>query len=631
MVFGEEEPMGKIVELESKLKLTVTGIIENTPVNTHMPVDCLVPLEGNIRQFMNEQSLSWYSYNFSSYLLLKPNADPEEVGKKLSALIPDREDEDASKKSLFKLHPVANIYMGLSEMKYGFVKGDWKHINLFGFIGLIILLIASINYINLTTARAAHRAKATGIRKIVGATRSQLIGQHLLEAFCLVGICSLLALFLAHFSIPFFEQIAGKEFPFLTIFSLQNFLLSGGIAFATVLLSGIQPAIQLSSFRLVEVLKGSGFKGVAGKAGLRKALVIVQFVSSAALIICTLFMIRQMDFIQSAKLGYEKDHTFSFRHPGENPRVLKEALKGQAGIDEVTMSDQSIVHISNRLGGFEWEGMGEKRERSLFQTNVGYEYKDFFGLELIDGRWFKPGDSDSSSFLINETAAKALNLKEPVGKWIDFWGERGTIVGVIKDFHFQSFHNDIQQLIFRQNGDWFPTLYVKTTGENTAIAIASAEKVFKAHHPDAIFKYEFLDETYDNLYKTETKTSALFLFFALVAILISCLGIFGLATYTAEKRFKEIGIRKVLGASVYSIVHLLSKDFLKLVFASLIIAIPIAWYFMNSWLSNFAYHIKLDWWVFAVAGLLAVAIAFVTVCLQSFRAALANPVESIKE
>jgi len=630
-MFGGEEPMGKVVSLENKVQLTVTGIIEKTPANTHMPVDCLVPFEKNIIKFMSERSLNWNSYNFSSYVLLKRDADAEKVGKKLTALQPVRENETESERSFFKLHPVNDIYLGLSEVKYGFVKGDWKHINLFGFIGLIILLIASINYINLTTARAAHRAKATGIRKIIGASRAQLISQHLLEAFSLIGICSLLSLLLANTSIPFFEEIAGKEFPFVTVFSLEMLSLTVIVAFVTVLLSGIQPALQLSSFRPVEVLKGAGLKGVAGKGGMRKALVVVQFVSSAALIICTLFMIRQMDFIQTAKLGYDKEYTFSFRHPGDNPRILKEALKGQAGIDEVAMSDQSIVHISNRFGGFTWEGMEEETDLSLFQTNVGSEYKKFFGLQLVDGRWFNPGDADSSSFVINETAAKALNLKDPVGKWIDFWGDRGTIVGVIKDFHFQSFHNDIQQLIFRQQGDWFPILSVKTTGQNTAKAIASAEKIFKAHHPNAIFNYEFLDETYDNLYKSETRISSLFLFFAFVAILISCLGIFGLATYTAEKRFKEIGIRKVLGASVYSIVHLLSKDFLKLVFASLVIAIPIAWYFMDSWLSNFAYHIELDWWVFAVAGLLAVAIAFVTVSLQSLRAATANPVESIKE
>ena len=261
----------------------------------------------------------------------------------------------------------------------------------------------------------------------------------------------------------------------------------------------------------------------------------------------------------------------------------------------------------------------------------GSNIKDFFGLEMNNGRWFnRSANLDSTSFIINESAAKAMHLEDPVGKWIDMWGERGTIVGLVKDFHFQSFHSEIKPLIFRQTSDWFPTMYVKIKGKDSSQAIAAVERIFKQYSPNEVFKYEFLDETFNNLYKTETKTGSMFFLFSLITIIISCLGIFGLATYTAEKRFKEIGIRKVLGASALSIINLLSKDFLKLVFVALIIAIPLSWYFMKNWLNNFAFHVDLDWWVFAMAGLIAIGIALTTVVFQSARAAMSDPVESIR-
>ena len=630
-IFGNENAMGKTVKLDDKHDLKITGIIKNPPSNTHLPVDCFLPFENNVNQFYNENSLNWRSFNFSTYLTLRPNSDVEKIGKKITTLFPILESEVVKNRSYAELHAVQDIYLGLGKVKFGFPKGDPTTIKLFGWIAFIILLIASINYINLTTARAAHRAKATGIKKIVGASRSQLIGQHVMETVCLVGICSLGALFLAQIGLPYFKEISGKEFSTQTVFSLTTIGLTGLLGLITILLSGIQPAFQLSSFRPVQVLKGGSFKGVDGKSGLRKFLVIAQFVSSAVLIICTVFMLRQMDFIQSKKLGYEKEHIFKFTHNVESTQLLKTALENEATIKDVAISDQSIVSITNSISGISWEGVEGRQDLQLFSMYTGTNIKDFFSLEMENGRWFNPSAKlDSTSFIINESAAKAMNLENPVGKWIDFWGERGTIVGLVKDFHFQSFHSEIKPLIFRQTTDWFPTMYIKTKGEDASLAIAAVEKIFKQHSPNEVFKYEFLDETFNNLYKSEIKTGSMFFLFSLIAIIISCLGVFGLATYTAEKRFKEIGIRKVLGASALSIVNLLSKDFLKLVFVALIIAIPLARYFMKNWLNNFAFHVELDWWVFAMAGLIAIGIALATVVFQSARAAMSDPVESIR-
>jgi len=629
-VFGKENPMGKTVQIQDKLELTITGILKNSPVNTHFAVDVFIPFESNESQFLSEGNKRWGSFNFSTFALLHPNSNPGKVAEELSNLVPLSEDQDPTTKSFFELHPIEDIHLNMEKVERGFNKGDWRYIQLFGLIGFIILLIAAINYINLTTARAAHKVKSTGVRKIVGATRSHLVGQHIIEAVCLVGICGILPLCLAQISLPYFKLFSGKAFTDATVFNMNTIGLAGLICLVTILLSGIQPALQLSAFKPIEMLRGSAFKGMSGKGSLRKVLVITQFIGSAALIICTIFMLRQMKYVQAAKLGYEKEHIFSFSTEGENSDLFLQTLQSQPGIVEVTKSSQSLVEVNNTLGGFTWEGMEGKQDLSITNLYAGDNFNEFFDLELKEGRWFHPERLDSFSYVINEAAVEMLNLQEPLGKWIDFWGSKGNIAGVIKDFHFKSLHNEIEPLIFLQSTNWFPTIYVKTTGQNAQQAIASAEKVFKQHQPKAIFKYEFLDERVESMYKKESRVGQLFLFFALIAIIISCLGIFGLATYTAEKRFKEIGIRKVLGASVTSIVQLLSKDFIKLVLLALIFAVPIAWYFMDTWLNNFSYRIELDWWVFMIAGLIAVGIALLTVGVQSLRAALSNPVDSIK-
>ena len=629
-IFGNSDPLGKTININDKLQLNVTGVIKNPPINTHLQVDCFVPFEENKLYFTSENNLRWSTYNLVTYLTLKPNSDFRNIEKKLSALFPKEANNTDARKRHFELHPVQDIYLGLEKIKFGFVQGDWNYIRLFGIIGFIILLIASINYVNLTTARAAHRAKTTGIKKIIGATKAQIFNQHILEAITLVVVCSLGALLLAQLCLPQFEVVSGKEFSNGSVFSVQTILTLCGVSFVTILLSSIQPALQLASFKPVEVLKGNSFKGVAGKGGLRQILVVTQFVGSAALITCTIFMLRQMDFIQSSKLGYEKEHIFSFKNELENPQLLTETLKNQPGINDVAISDQSIVSITNSSSIPKWEGSAKDENVPVFYVYAGSNFKDFFNLEMQSGRWFRPGQLDSTSFIINEATAKAMQLDDPVGKWIEFWGTRGTIAGVVKDFHFQSFHNEIQQLIFVQSANYFPTTYVKTTGSDASKAIASAEKIFKQHSPNAVFTHEFLDESYNKLYTNESRVGSLFFLFALIAIIISCVGIFGLATYTAERRFKEIGIRKVLGASVLSIVQLLSKDFLKPVILAIVLAIPIAWYFMNNWLSEFAYRIELDWLGFFLAAILAIVIALLTVGFQSVRAAVSNPAESIK-
>ncbi len=630
-LFGSTDVLGKTVEVSDKITLAVTGIIKDFPKNSHLKIDALAPIDPNIEALMNENSRSWGSHNYKTYALLQPNTQRELVEKKLTSLLPIREDKLEAERTLLKLQLVKDIYLGSSNINVSSTEiGDIKTIQMIALIGLLILLIACINYINLTTARAAHKAKSIGVQKIIGASRYQLFRQHLIEAICVVLTAGVLAVALADLSLPAFENLVGNELSNRSILSWQTFPILTITIIGAILLSGIQPALQLTSFSPIDALKGSQFNGTGGKIGLRKILVIGQFTCSTALVICTLIMMQQMEFIKNSKLGYEKEHIFSFWQDRTKANLIKSDLSQSTGVEAVTLSNRNIADANAQYGGFTYEGMPEGLEPSIYNMVADSDFKDFFQLELTEGNWFRPEGNDTKSLIINEAAAKAMQMENPIGKWVDFWGRKGTIIGVVKDFHFRSLHHDIAPLIFEQNKDWYYNTYVKTTGAKAAAAISAAEKVYKKHHPNSVFKYEFIDESFDSLYKQETQMSQLFSVFALLTIFISCLGIFGLATYTAERRGKEIGIRKVLGASILNIVNLLSVDFLKLVFLSLIIATPFAWYFMSDWLNDFAFSINIGWGVFATTALLTIMIAYFTIGFQSLRAALVNPAKTLK-
>lgn len=628
-LFGNTNVLGENIQVNNQITVVVTGIIKDLSTNTHLTIESLIPLKGNIEQLMEEGSRHWGAYNFHTYALLRPNVNPENVSPKFSDLLP--ENRRGENETFFELQLVKDIYLGSGKIpQTSRPKGDKKTIGLIGFIGLLLLLIACINYVNLTTARAAHRAKSIGVQKIIGASKGHLFQQHLLEATCIVGLSAILAIALANISLPIFESISGSKLLTANFLSLEAIPIILGTTVLAILLSGIHPAIQLANFKPMMALKGGQFNQAKNGFNHRRILVIGQFTCSAALVIVALIMMQQMDFIKTAKLGYEKKHVFSVYTDPDKTLLMQNELASQVGIEAITLSDQNLVNINSRMGGFTWEGMPEGKVVSIFQIFASDNFRDFFDLQLKEGRWFNEGNKDINSFLINETAVKALQLENPIGKWIDFWGQKGTIVGIIKDFHFKSFHNNIDQLIIRQHPDRFYRTYIKTTGEKAAEAIVTTEKIYKKHHPEKVFQYEFLDETFDNLYKKETRMGNLFSAFAMLTIFISGLGVFGLATYTAERRSKEISIRKVLGASVVNIINLLSLDFLKMVFIALLIASPIAWYFMNDWLTNFAFSIDIHWSVFAITGLLTILLAYFTIGFQSLRAALINPAKKLK-
>ena len=630
-IYGTTDVIGQPILVPDKMELVISGVIENTPSNSHLQLDLLFPFEENMDQFFGEGATHWGSYNFNSYALLRPGIDKQLVDKKLSDLIPEREGISEEDRAIFKLQPLTDIHLN-SNIEYSDVpQGDTGTIRLISIIGILILLIACINYINLTTARATHRAKSTSVRKIVGASRRSLIAQYLSESTILTTIAAFFAVFIAQSSLGLFEELSGKHFSINQLLSIETLIILLGVVVITSILTGIQPAIQLSAFSPLEAIKGDTAITSASGTSFRKLLVIGQFTCSGALIICTLVVLVQINFVRKTKLGYERNHIFSFYVPDADPLIMKTELLNQVGISEVALGSNSIVSLGSQFGGFDYEGKLPDTKTKTWAMNAGENFSDFFDLEIQQGRWFLPGNHDSTSFILNESAVAKFGLDNPIGKWMDYNGVKGTIVGVIKDFHFQSLHRPIEQLVFSQRPSRLFRIYVKTKGGQAATAIASAEKVFKKYEPNALFDYRFLDESYNNLYKTEIRSGNLLACFAGLAILLSCLGIFGLAAYTAERRQKEISVRKVLGATISNIVILLAKDIIKLVLIALLIAVPIAWYFMQEWLQNFAYHIDMPWWVFGLTMILAVTIATTTVGFQAVKAALTNPIKSLKQ
>lgn len=631
-IYGTTDVLGQPLELVDQMELIVSAVIEDMPSNSHLQFKVLLPLEGNINKFYGEGALHWGAFNYDCYMLLRPGVDVTSVDKKLSALIPVEEGEDEASRTTFQLQALSEVYLGSEALKFSRApRGDRSTIKTISIIGFLILIIACINYVNLTTARSAQRAKATGVRKIIGASRWQLFNQYLVEVVTLVVFAGLFAFGLASTGLDYFSALTAKTFTLSQLLSSTSLIIFSAILLATILLAGIHPALQLSSFKPLQAIRGTDYKLFAGQNGLRKALVTAQFACSGALIIATLVMLQQMDFVRNQKLGYEKEQIFTFSAGGADARILRNELLKEPNISEVTIGNEMITNISNRYSGYDFEGKDPDHNPFIYRMSVAGNFPDFFGLQLKEGRWFRPGERDSASFILNETAVAVLGVEDPIGKSMQFNGVDGQIVGVAKDFHFRSFHHPIEQLIFVQEYRWgMKRLYVKTNSETASKAIAVAQDVFQKMEPNGIFNYTFVDEAYDQLYKTEARSSTLLAIFAGIAILISCLGVLGLAAYTAERRRKEIGIRKVLGASISSIVALLSKEFLLLVALSLVLAIPLAWYFMQGWLEGFAYRISMGWGIFTLAGILSITIAFLTVGIQGLKAALANPIDAIR-
>jgi putative ABC transport system permease protein len=626
--FGDADPIGKVITADNRDNYTVSGVLADFPENSTFKADMLFSFEVVKKNFNNgywkTAEQDWGDYFYQTFLLLKPGASPQIVADKLTAIHKSIQKEAASIK--YVTQPLQKIHLYNAD---GTPSG-LQTVRIFLIVAILILLIACINYVNLSTARAMLRSKEVSVRKIIGAGRKQLFGQFIVETTLFFTIALIFAFAAIKLLMPIYNSVSGKQMQFNLLDSSVWKVIGITIA-GTLIAASIYPALLLSSFKPINALKGKLSLGI-GNTVFRKALVVTQFIFSITLIIGTLIINGQLKYIREKDLGYDRSQVFSLGMGDihKNYDGVRTELMSQPGILNVTRAGDNIVSINNTTGDTDWDGKETKRDFLIHPLNIDKNYISFFKLKLVVGTGFRGEKADTAHYILNETAVREAGIKDPIGKRFKLHNWNGIIIGVVKDFHFASLKQKIEPAIFcyRPQDCW--QMFVRTTGKDAPKAIKAVESYSKKYNPAFLFSYDFMDATYDNLYKSDERSGTLFSIFAGIAILISCLGLFGLATYTAQVKVREIGIRKVLGASVVNITAMLSKDFLLLVILSLLIASPIAWYAMNKWLQDYAYRIHIEWWVFALAGVTAVLIAFVTISFQAIKSALANPVNSLR-
>lgn len=634
MLFGQQIAIGKAIKGENKEIYTVSAVIKDPPRNSDIRFDMLMPMERRAQWMMrmahDDINHDFGAYQYMTFLQLRPGASPAGLPARLNKIhlrnMPGDIDAD------YLLLPLKKMHLYNAD---GSDAGA-QTVTIFTIIALLILSIACINYVNLSTARAVIRSKEVSMRKIMGAAKVHLFLQFVVETALLFLMSAILAVVLAGASIPLFNHLAGKQLVF-DIGNGEVWTVIGCTIGATLLASSIYPALLLSSFDPLQVLRSRLHMGT-GNVSFRKALVVIQFACSVSLIVGTLVVYRQLNFIRHKDLGYDKSHVFSFGWGGKMDNVvgpgykaMKTQLLALAGVQGVSGASRSVIDFGGPGGNVDWDGRPADQIFNPRQVDVDENFFSFFNIHLVQGEGFTGTVADSSRFVVNEAAAKEMGLKHPIGTRYRYGRMQGTIVGVVKDFHSGSMRVKIAPAIFSRPNSFFLTrMYVRTTDANAAAAIGSAAKLFKQFHPRDDFSYAFLDDSFNHLYQSEEREGTLFLCLAAIAILLSCLGLFALAAYSTHLRFREIGIRKVLGASVPGIVALLVRDFVQLVLLGILIAIPVAWYEMKQWLAGFAYQTDLSWTVFFIAAVVTIAIALLTISLQSIKAAIANPVASLK-
>ncbi|MCF2503111.1 ABC transporter permease [Dyadobacter sp. CY107] len=640
--FGKENPVGKIVKLENAFDCTVTGVYESLPSQSHFHPEALISFSTlNDNRVYGAEGLrsNWGNNSFSTFLLLPKNYDPQKLVKAFPAFQNRHIDPNASTYSVLNLTKLTDIHLHShldSEIE---ANGDIQYVYLFSAIAIFILVIACINYMNLATARSATRAKEVGMRKVIGAVRHQLIRQFLSESILLVSVSLFFAIVIVVLCLPFLNDFTQKQLSFSALMDPIFLSIVLAITLFTGVIAGSYPAFFMTSFQPLSVFKGR-IASALKNGKLRQGLVVTQFAIAVVLIICTAVVYSQMKYVKNYKLGFSKDQIVLLRAGSDsviNYESIKQQLKANSNIVEVGRS--SRIPSGRLLDS--WEAYVMKGD-SMAPADIGVKSlsvdEDFipaYQIEMAAGRNFSRAFSTdkTNGFILNETAVRLLGWKNPadaVGARFGYGEIRGQIVGVTRDYHFESLHQKVAPIAMFAQTDRLGWMSVHITGGNIKDALAHIESVWQKQFPERPFEYEFLDQKFGVLYATEQTQQLLFGIFSGIAIFISCMGLLGLSIFMAEIRTKEIGVRKVLGASITSLVILLSNDFLKLVLIAIVIASPIAWYAMNNWLQDFAYHTDIHWSIFAFAAVISVAIALFTISFQSIKAALMNPVKSLK-
>lgn len=629
-LFGNQDPIGKMVKIDNRDIFKVTGILKDVPPNTHFSFEFLIPWSYLTQQGWDDEN--WGNNSVATYVLLKENTDIDTFSNKIVSLRENYDKDTPDIKTL--LYPYSKTYL-YGEFENGVeMGGRIELIRMFGLIAIIILIIACINFMNLSTARSEKRSKEVGVRKVLGAPRKLLIGQFIGESVLITFISATFAIILVLLLLPSFNNLVERPLS-LNLASVGFWMVTIGVTIFTGLLAGSYPALYLSGFKPSSVLRGT-FKKVDAMVTPRKVLVIIQFSVAIVLITASLIITQQLHKVQNRQLAYAKNNLIYSSLEGDmekNYDLIKTELLESGAFTSVTKTNSPITESWSNTWGFEWEGKNGQDKTIIHRLISDDGVVNTMGLELIEGRDFdlQKYPTDSTAAILNQSALELMGFEDPIGKKIKDNGIDWHIIGVIKDFVYNSPFQKIEPMVIEGAKGWFNVIHMRMNPEvNTAQNLAVAERIFNKYNPEYPFNYEFVDAAYAKKFSDQRTTGKLANIFTLLTIFISCLGLFGLASYVAENRIKEIGVRKVLGASVRTITGLLSKDFLKLVFVSILIAIPVSWYFMSNWLEEFAFRIDISWWVYLISGGLTLIVAFVTVSFQAIKAARANPIKSLR-
>jgi putative ABC transport system permease protein len=627
--FGATNVIGKTLKVDNKEDYVISGIIKDLPKNVSFYFEWLVPFK--VFEDQNKWLQSWGNNGVVTYVETVPNADVASINKKLYGFVQTKQKEASAHMSIYPM----NRWRMYDNFENGNeVPGRIQYVHLFNVIAWIILVIACINFMNLSTARSEQRAREVGVRKVMGAGKRKLIAQFIGESVFTSLVALLLAVAIIYISLPAFNTLVEKHLS-VNIFNPLHIGALLGIALVCGLIAGSYPAFYLSSFNPIYVLKGIKIKAGGSAGFIRKSLVVIQFSISVILIISTIVIYLQIFHVKDRDLGYNKNNLICMYIQGkmkDNYSVIKNDLMSTGLVQNSSLSTNQILQLGSNTGDFSWEGKDPSRQILITVEQVSQEYPSTMGLHMKEGReFYSDFKSDSNSVIINESLAALMNKKNILGSIISGQGQKFTVVGVTKDFIYNDMYAPAAPLMLFADTSNVNVMSIRLKeGASIPTALAKMETIFKNNNPGYPFDYSFVDQEFSKLFKTETLIGQLAEVFSILAIFISCLGLFGLAAYTAEKRSKEIGIRKILGASVQGITGLISKDFLLLVGISCLIAFPIAWWMMQNWLQNYKYRIEISWWIFIDAGLLAILIALLTVSFQAIKAAVANPISSLR-
>ncbi|NIM90675.1 MAG: FtsX-like permease family protein [Candidatus Aminicenantes bacterium] len=639
---GNEEPVGKILRIkewygEKKYDYTIRGVLKNIPQNSHFRFDFLVSYNTlyTLKRGGKESVETWVYYEPKTYIKLASPADPIELEAKFPAFLRKYKGEESASETIH-LQRLTDIHLGGNLLFELETNSDMKYIYLFSAIAFFIIVIACLNYVNLSVARSAKRAVEVGMRKVVGAVKAQLVRQFMVESIAFSIFALMISFLLVDLVLSAFSSLIERNLTLSLTQDLDMVLVFLGIAIFIGILSGSYPAFFISSFHPIQIIKGTLRIGSKSSAVFRNSLVIVQFAVSIILIVCTFVIHNQLNYIRNRNLGFDKEQIITVytmdRNLEGNPEPLKKELLKNPEILGVSASLDLPITV-RRTSTVEWDEQGERRESGLYFTFVDYDYFKVYDMEIVKGRLFSEDflTDKEQAVVINETAARNLGWEEPVGRRIYSQGREFTVIGMIKDFHFQSLHRRIDPLVFLfYEGRGIDYFSIKVSPSNIPSTIGFIEEKWRKFSPEFPFQYAFLDKRVDNIYKAEQKLGQSFKIFTFIALSIACMGLIGLASFVSEQKRKEIGIRKILGADIRSIITLLAREYVKCIAVAALIAWPIGYFAMSRWLQNFAYRISIGIEVFILSGLVAFVFALLTVSYQSIKAAIANPADSLR-